>query len=113
MRLPSLFGILILTQACVFTRAPSLNLLEARADYDGMEDVERSLNAVDNPLLVPIRTEPRVADIWIHPHELPNGDYFRGAWIRTIVSRSGWRVDEERKPLIMRDTPKKEGPHGR
>ncbi|MBI2603757.1 MAG: TraV family lipoprotein [Deltaproteobacteria bacterium] len=93
--------LLIIAQGCALNRAPSLNLLEKRADFDGINEIETSLQAVDNPLLVPVRTEPVVADIWVHPHELPNGDYFRGAWIRTVVTRSGWRVDDEPKPLLI------------
>ena len=98
-----LIPLLISLNACAINRAPSLNLLERRADFDGMYGIESSLNAVDNPLLVPVRTEPVVADIWVHPHELPNGDYFRGAWVRTVVTRSSWKMDEKIHPLVIRE----------
>jgi hypothetical protein len=98
-----LVPLLIALNACAINRAPSLNLLERRADFDGMHGIEASLNAVDNPLLVPVRTEPVVADIWVHPHELPNGDYFRGAWVRTVVTRSSWKMDEKVNPLVIRE----------
>ena len=90
-----------LLNACMH-RAPSENLLEKRSDYNGVHQIEEALQAVDNPLLVPVRTEPVVADIWVHPHELANGDYFRGAWIRTIVSRSTWRMDEKHNPIVIK-----------
>ena len=93
----------VLVGACSINRAPSLNMLDKRADFNGMNEVEEALQAVDNPLLVPVRTEPLVADIWVHPHELSNGDYFRGAWIRTVVSRSSWRMDDKQQPLLIKD----------
>ncbi len=97
-----------LLNACSINRAPSENLLEKRSDYEGVHQIEDALQAVDNPLLVPVRTEPLVADIWVHPHELASGDYFRGAWIRTIVSRSIWRMDEKQESLVIKASPKDE-----
>ena len=95
--LPTLLG------ACAITRAPSLNLLDERADYNSTHEIKEALEEVDHPLLVPIRTNPTVADIWVHPHELANGDYFRGGWIRTVVTRSQWMVEEEsQKPLLIK-----------
>ena len=99
-------GALFLT-SCASTRAPSLNLLEKTSDYQNMHQVKEALDQVDHPLLVPIRTQPVVADIWVHPHELPNGDYFRGGWIRTVVTRSHWEVEEQNKPLIIKAPPKR------
>lgn len=87
---------LILLQSCAMTRATSDNLLEKRADFEGVHQIKDAFEAVDNPLLVPVRTEPMIADIWVHPHELPSGDYFRGAWIRTIVTRSSWTMEESK-----------------
>ena len=94
---------------CTINRAPSLNLLEKRSDFKGEYEVEEALGAVDNPLLVPVRTEPQIADIWVHPHELPNGDYFRGAWIRTVVARSSWSMEGKNQPLIIRKEDEKMG----
>lgn len=107
--LPPLF---LLLESCSITRAPSLNLLEKRSDFDGVQEIEAALEAVDNPLLVPVRTEPLVADIWVHPHELANGDYFRGAWIRTVIARSSWQV-EKHEPLIVKEKLKKGSSDGK
>lgn len=96
-------GTMVLLNACAMTRAPSLNLLEKRSDYDNVHQIKEALDQVDHPLLVPVRTKPVVADIWVHPHELPNGDYFRGGWVRTVVSRSHWQVEEEKRPLIIKE----------
>ncbi len=104
---PALFALL---HACAMNRADSLNLLEKRADFKGFNEVEEALGAVDNPLLVPVRTEPQVADIWVHPHELANGDYFRGAWIRTVVSRSTWSMEEKHQPLLIKQSEEKVDP---
>lgn len=83
---------LCLLPACAMTRAPSLNMLEVRADYDGKAQLDDALGAADELPLEPNRSEPRIADIWIHPHELPTGDYFRGGWIRTLVEAPRWEV---------------------
>ncbi|MFK7822710.1 MAG: hypothetical protein AB8G05_01030 [Oligoflexales bacterium] len=88
--------------SCAISRAPSLNLLEKRSDYEGTEQIKEALEEVDHPLLVPTRTKPVIADIWVHPHELPNGDYFRGGWIRTVVTRSYWQVEEKQESLLIK-----------
>ena len=96
----------LLLNACATTRVPSINLLEKRADYEDVDQVKEALEKIAQPLLVPVRTKPIIADIWVHPHELPNGDYFRGGWVRTVVTRSHWQVEEAMKPLIISDTEK-------
>ncbi|MFK7824478.1 MAG: TraV family lipoprotein [Oligoflexales bacterium] len=96
--------------SCAMNRAPSLNLLEKRSDYDNVGQIKEALDEVDHPLLVPVRTKPHIADIWVHPHELPNGDYFRGGWVRTVVTRSHWQVAEKLKPLVIKKPRKKKAP---
>ncbi|NRA46110.1 MAG: hypothetical protein HRU09_14250 [Oligoflexales bacterium] len=99
------FQILLLCSlvgGCAINRAPSLNMLEKTADYQNVHEIERELNSVDHPLLVPVRTSPQIADIWVHPQELPNGDYFRGGWIRTVITRSHWQIQEQKiEPLVI------------
>lgn len=102
-----LMTILALASSCALKRAPSLRLLEQRADYDNVYKLQRALDDVNQPLLVPTRTAPVIADIWVHPHELGNGDYFRGAWVRTVVSRSHWQIEEEVQPLLIKEQKKK------
>ncbi len=101
-----IFSVITFT-ACSTVRAPSLNMLKKRADYRDINHIESSLNSIENPLLVPSRTHPMVADIWVHPHEMPTGDYFRGGWIRTIVTRSRWFVDKKSQSLLIKKKPKK------
>ena len=85
---------LCLLPACAVTRAPSLNMLEVRADYDDKAQLDDALDTADALPLEPKRSEARVADIWIHPHELPTGDYFRGGWIRTLVEAPRWEINK-------------------
>ena len=94
--------LLSLLSACATNRAPSLNMLEKRADYQGLGKLQEALSNVDSPLLVPKRTKPTVTDIWIHPHEMPTGDYFRGAWIRTVISKAQWKVESKTGISIKR-----------
>ena len=94
--------LLSLLSACATNRAPSLNMLEKRADYQGLGKLQEALSNVDAPLLVPKRTKPTVTDIWIHPHEMPTGDYFRGAWIRTVISKAQWEVETKTGISIMK-----------
>lgn len=106
-------GILVLfLSACSTTRAPSLNMLEKRADYEGSNYMGEVVSEFEPSVLVPNRTSPRVADIWIHPHEMPTGDYFRGGWIRTLVSKSQWQMERNDPPILMgeKPQPKKKSP---
>jgi len=95
--------------ACGLMRAPSLNLLNSEADYKGEKRLQNAMSDLEQPLLVPNRTSPKVTDIWIHPHEMPSGDYFRGGWIRTIVTDSRWEMGTP-KALSSSTTSKKANP---
>lgn len=95
----------LFVSACGTMRAPSLNMLDRRSDYTGENRASETLDDLDRPLLVPDRTKPQITDIWIHPHEMPTGDYFRGGWIRTIVTDSQWEMERANKPLVA--NPKK------
>lgn len=91
--LACLISVLTLS-ACSTMRAPSLNLLAERSDYDGSRQIDEALKEVGDPVSIPKRTGPTLADIWIHPHEMATGDYFRGGWVRTIVSDSRWKTED-------------------
>ncbi len=78
--------------ACSTTRAPSINFLEIRSDYDGkskLKDVNET-----SALFVPNRTKPQEVDIYVHPHETVHGDYFRGGYVRSIVKGGQWELTE-------------------
>ena len=91
---------LFVAAGCSTGRAPSLNMLEKRADYDAELRTDEAMADIENPILVPNRTIPRVTDIWVHPHEMPTGDYFRGGWIRTIISDSHWQMETRSAPKV-------------
>ena len=96
---------LLLLPGCATNRVPSLNMLEYRADYSGVRRIKDHLSSLDDPSFLPQRTPAKVADIWIHPHEMPTGDYFRGGWIRTLISHSKWTVGGP-PSLIKKSDPK-------
>ena len=103
MKRPLIFTCLFLTlTGCATNRAPGLNMLDIRADYSGKEYINSELSGHD-----PVRTVPKVEDIYIYPHEMPTGDYFRGGWIRTLVSKGQWKLEE----VAPRSTSPKKGPH--
>lgn len=89
--LPLTFTLII--SSCSTTRAPSVNFLEIRSDYNGKSQV-KELDS--NSLFVPNRTKPKQVDIYIHPHETVHGDYFRGGYIRSIVQSGQWELNENK-----------------
>ena len=97
-----IFALSLIQLGCAITRAESNMMLEKRADLDGSRSTLSQLGSIENPLMEPVRTKPQIADIWVHPHELPNGDYFRGAWIRTIVRGSSWQYKDP-SPLLIEE----------
>jgi hypothetical protein len=87
--------------SCAMNRAPGMKMLEKVADYDSLKRVDEELDSVRRPLLIPRRTKALVTDIWIHPHEMPTGDYFQGGWIRTVINRASWKL-EKPTPLVIK-----------
>jgi hypothetical protein len=61
-------------------RAPSLNMLEKRAQYadDAKDAATLTLSVSQDGNPIPTKTEPRVRKVWIHPFEMETGDYFWG-----------------------------------
>lgn len=92
--------------ACSTTRAPSINFLEMRSDYDGkskLKDVNET-----SALFVPNRTKPQEVDIYVHPHETVHGDYFRGGYVRSIVKGGQWELTESTTTPAIQEEVKKE-----
>ena len=86
-----LFSTLFLA-ACATNRAESLRMLDERAGYEG-EKGDKPLDVTFAPSddkVVPKRSAPVIADIWVHPNEMATGDYFLGGWIRSIVKEPHW-----------------------
>jgi hypothetical protein len=104
----------LLLQACgSMNRADSNRMLDQRADY-GSNPGARFENSTGNVSLkeggidgfrnspVPVRTRPKVAAIWIHPHETATRDYFWGGWISVVVEQDQWILS---KPELVPKAP--------
>ncbi|MEK7692116.1 MAG: hypothetical protein AAB425_13965, partial [Bdellovibrionota bacterium] len=46
------------------------------------------------------RSAPRVARVWIYPHELPSRDYFWGGYVSLIVTEDSWVFDGDKTDEI-------------
>ncbi len=82
-------------------RADSLRMLDERADYAGKElRVAQELKLGGGQALheetngKPSRSTPKVAHIWIFPHETPTKEYFWGGWISMVIEGDQWQVSE-------------------
>ena len=95
-----LISTLFILTGCATSRAPGLNMLEVRADYSGENYINNELSGNST---IPNITAPKVEDIYIYPHEMPSGDYFRGGWIRTLVSKGQWQLEEVRPKAIKNE----------
>lgn len=111
--IPILVGLwisLFLISGCSMNRADSLRMLDRRAEYEdpsgtgtlpppGLKQagVEGFSTAP-----VPVRTRPKVASIWIHPHEMASHDYFWGGWMSVVVEADQWVLS---RPNQMPDIP--------
>ena len=90
----SLISILLIS-GCAINRAESLRMLDTRADYDDPKTIqdlkmrEAGIEGLrDSP--IPVRSRPKVAAIWIHPHEMASHDYFWGGWMSVVVESDQW-----------------------
>lgn len=90
-------------------RADSQRMLDARAAYDGgpgslgdnVSVKEAGVEGFRNSP-VPVRTRPKVAPIWIFPHETATRDYFWGGWISVVVESDQWVMS---KPQLVPKAP--------
>ena len=110
--------LLVGASGCV-SRAPSLRVLDVRAGYnDGPDDEEvalyqRGRQAQDSILK---RSAPRVAKVYIFPHELPTRDYFWGGYVSLLIAQDRWVFedqDEGAPPIAAIRETKVKRPHKR
>jgi hypothetical protein len=74
-------------------RAPSLRVLDTRAGYGaGLDDEEVALyqRGKQTESSLARRSAPRVARVYVYPHELPSRDFFWGGYVSLIVSQDEW-----------------------
>lgn len=86
---------LFLVSGCSMNRADSLRMLDTRAEYDDPRLAqelmmrEAGIEGFQNGP-VPVRSRPKLAAIWIHPHEMASHDYFWGGWMSVVVESDQW-----------------------
>ena len=84
-----------LVHGCAHDQAPSLRMLETKADYLATEPEAQTLAlgtaaADGDGGNVPVRLAPKVAHIWLHAHETPEHEYFWGGWLSVVVAGEEW-----------------------
>jgi hypothetical protein len=93
-------------------RAPSLRMLDSRAAYNAdAEDEEVALyqRARHHPDSLVRRSAPRIAKVYLYPHELPSRDYFWGGYVSLVVAADDWTFEnpdtESGTPAAVREIP--------
>lgn len=102
--LPILVGLwisLFCISGCM-NRAQSFRMLDKRAEYEDLDNPK----SLSDPALseggiegyrngpVPVRTRPKIASIWIHPHEMASHDYFWGGWMSVVTEPDQWVLSQ-------------------
>lgn len=100
---------LFLISGCAINRADSMRMLDKRAEYDTPQTVPMPAAGLKEGGIqgfssapIPVRTRPKVASIWIHPHEMASHDYFWGGWMSVVVESDQWVLS---KPGEMPSAP--------
>ena len=114
----SLISLLSLVAGCLH-RAPSLQMLEDRSEYEAdAEDDANSLKLSSAGALsdaeasnVPVRIAPRTANVWIFPHETEAKEYFWGGWITIIVEGDRWELAKPPGPVPAMPPERARVPH--
>lgn len=112
-------GVSLLFFSACQNRAPSLRMLDSRSGYgSGPDDEEVGLyqrgrqshesqpshevSGSSRSLEAMVRkSAPRVARVYIYPHELPSKDYFWGGYVSVVVTPDEWILDESSLPTIQ------------
>lgn len=97
--LASLLAILSLTTSCAHGD-PGMRMLDIRA-----RNVESSDPTINDdlyghePNVQFVRKAPVVKKAWLHPHEMPNSDYFGGGFVHFVIMEDQWvrEVTKEKK----------------
>lgn len=105
-------GLLLVAGSGCMSRAPSIRMLDTRAGYgEAPEDEEVALyqRGRHSQETVLKRSAPRVAKVYIFPHELPTRDYFWGGYVTLLITQDRWvfETPEEEAPPIAGIRPSK------
>ena len=101
----NIFLVLLISTLGACQSTPHKNMLDITADYSGEHHVDRTLNQLSGNILGPKRVEAKITNIFVYPHEMDNGDYFMGGWVKTVVSKPYW--DNTRKTFKKKKKRKK------
>jgi len=95
-------------------------MLDARAGYSAdLDDAEVALyqRARQHPDSLVQRAAPRIAKVYLYPHELPTRDYFWGGYVSLVVTPDQWIFDkpedDSETPPAIREVPKKQKRKGK
>ena len=112
----SLISLFLLTLIACQNRAPSLRMLDTRAGYNAAsEDEEVALyqRGRQGTESLGRKSAPRIARIYIYPHELPTKDYFWGGFVSLVVSPDEWILENpeaQQAPFMVPETAPIEAP---
>ena len=100
-------GIAVLLPACAMNRADSLRMLDRRAEYEDPARTQKlnlreSSTSGELPGSIPVRSQPKVAEVWIHAHEMASRDYFWGGWMSVVVEPDQWEMKRNDASPVMR-----------
>ncbi len=84
-------SISLILSGCV-SRAPSLRVLDGRAHYqeDSPELKLKASGPFATPDGEPVRLQPQVHKVWVHPFEMETGDYFWGGYMSLLTKGDQW-----------------------
>lgn len=83
-------SISLFLQACA-NRAPSLRLLDGRAHYrDAAPELKLKASGPFISDGEPVRVQPQVHKVWVHPFEMETGDYFWGGYMSLVTKGDQW-----------------------
>ena len=91
----NIFLVLLISGLTACQSMSHQNMLNFTADYNGDHHAERTIGQLSGNILGPKRVEAKITNIFVYPHEMDNGDYFMGGWVKTVISKPYW--DNTRK----------------
>src|SRR3990167_5573165 len=86
-------SIICLSSLASCASQPGLRILEERSDYlNDLKVLELGYGTAEN---LPVR-RGELALVWRHESQLPNGDYFWGAWVSIAVNKNSLVIEKQK-----------------
>ena len=88
--------LVVLLSSLIFSacssKQPKFEVLDERAGYQSHRP---ALSQIDkNSSNHPSRSDAELVSVYMHPHEMPSGDYFLGAWLSLVVQGEHWNAEK-------------------